>query len=193
MSDAKEKELHQSIEKEAQWLKRIVENLLLVTRISESGESKIIKTPEVVEEIVAAAAEKYKARFPALPVLVSVPEEVVVCPMDALLMEQTLLNLLQNAALHAANATFVKVLVTREQKHVKIVVLDNGCGMKQEFLNKFRMGRESGRDLYGDSSRITGIGLSVCDAIVTAHAGTLRLSNGANGGFCATILLPLEG
>lgn len=193
LSDLQKKELHQSIEKEAQWLKRIVENLLLVTRISESGESKIMKTPEIVEEIVTAAAEKYRTRFPALPVTVSVPEEVVICPMDALLIEQALLNLLQNAALHAANATFVKVFVSREQKYVKIVVLDNGCGMKPEFLNKFRLSRDNGRDLYGDSSRITGIGLSVCDAIVTAHDGTLRLSNGENGGFCATILLPLEG
>lgn len=192
LSEAQKRELHQSIEKESQWLKRIVENLLLVTRISESGETRIIKSPEVVEEIVAAAAEKYRARFSSLPVVVSVPEEVLICPMDPLLIEQALLNLLQNAALHATKATYVKISVEREQKQVRLRVLDDGCGIKPEMINRLRFGREGKRDLYGDSSRSTGIGLSVCSAIVTAHNGTLRLANSENGGFCATILLPLE-
>lgn len=112
--------------------------------------------------------------------------------MDPLLIEQALLNLLQNAALHATNATYVKISVEREQKQVRLRVLDDGCGIKPEMINRFRFGREGKRDLYGDSSRSTGIGLSVCSAIVTAHNGTLRLANSENGGFCATILLPLE-
>ena len=113
LSEAQKQELHRSIEDEAQWLHRIVENLLLVTRISEGGETRIIKTPEAIEEILAAAVEKFRKRFPALPAEVRVPEEVLVCPMDALLMEQVVLNLLQNAALHATGATFVCVSVTR--------------------------------------------------------------------------------
>ncbi|MDD4311396.1 MAG: DUF4118 domain-containing protein [Eubacteriales bacterium] len=193
LSESQKQQLHQTIEKEAQWLRRIVENLLMVTRISESSEAKILKSPEVVEEIVAAAVEKFKSRFPALPVIVTVPDEVVICSMDALLMEQALLNLLQNAALHAKNASYVKIAVTCEEKNLVVSVSDDGCGMKPEFLNRFRLNKGIERDGYGDSTRTTGIGLTVCNAIATAHDGTLRLSNGAHGGFCATILLPLEG
>jgi two-component system sensor histidine kinase KdpD len=194
MLDERQKtELHQSIEEEAQWLRRIVENLLLVTRIPEGGETKLLKTPEAVEEIVAAAVEKFRTRFPALPASVSVPEEVLVCPMDALLIEQALLNLLQNAALHAAGATQVQVIVTREQKSARILVQDDGCGIKQDLPARFWRVREGGRGIVGDSSRASGIGLSVCDAIITAHGGSLRIANGASGGVCATILLPLEG
>lgn len=193
LSEAQKQELHRSIEDEAQWLHRIVENLLLVTRISEGGETRIIKTPEAIEEILAAAVEKFRKRFPALPAEVRVPEEVLVCPMDALLMEQVVLNLLQNAALHATGATFVCVSVTREQKFARILVQDDGCGIRQDLPVRFWRVREGGRGILGDSSRASGIGLSVCDAIVTAHGGTLRIANGANGGVCVSIMLPLEG
>lgn len=193
LSEVQKQELHRSIEDETQWLHRIVENLLLVTRISEGGETRIIKTPEAVEEILAAAVEKFRKRFPALLAEVCVPEEVLVCPMDALLMEQVVLNLLQNAALHATGATFVRVSVTREQKFARILVQDDGCGIRQDLPVRFWRVREGGRGILGDSSRASGIGLSVCDAIVTAHGGTLRIANGANGGVCVSIMLPLEG
>lgn len=193
LDEEQKAELHQSIEDEAQWLRRIVENLLLVTRIPEGGETKLLKTPEAVEEIVAAAVEKFRARFPALPATVTVPEEVLVCPMDALLMEQALLNLLQNAALHAAGATHVRIDVTRELKNVRIVVQDDGCGLQQDLPARFWRIREGGRGIASDSSRASGIGLSVCDAIITAHEGSLTIANCASGGACATITLPLEG
>jgi len=193
LSESQKQELHRSIEDEAQWLHRIVENLLLVTRISEGGETRIIKTPEAVEEILAAAVEKFRKRFPSLPAEVRVPEEVLVCPMDALLMEQVVLNLLQNAALHATGATFVRVSVTREQKFARILVQDDGCGIRQDLPARFWRVREGGRGILGDSSRASGIGLSVCDAIVAAHGGTLRIANGTSGGVCVSIMLPLEG
>ncbi|MEZ4628751.1 MAG: DUF4118 domain-containing protein [Eubacteriales bacterium] len=193
LDETQKAELHQSIEDEAQWLRRIVENLLLVTRINENGETKIIKTPESVEEIIAASVEKFRTRFPALPATVTVPDALLVCPMDALLMEQALLNLLQNAAIHAVGATHVHVEASQEQKFAKIVVQDDGCGIRQDLPARFWRIREGGRGIAGDSSRASGIGLSVCDAIITAHGGSLSIANGADGGVCATILLPQEG
>lgn len=192
MTPAQKNELHQSIEDEAQWLRRIVENLLSVTRIGEGG-AKIIKTPEAVEEVVAAAVEKFHSRGSLLPVRVSVPQEVLLCPMDALLMEQALLNLLQNAAQHAKDATHVNIIVTREQKNVLFCVIDDGCGMRQNLLGKFRKGNIVSRSPLGDSSRSSGIGLSVCHAIAVAHGGSIQFGNNATGGFRVSISLPLEG
>jgi two-component system sensor histidine kinase KdpD len=60
-----------------------------------------------VEEIVLPPWRSFRSRFPALPVIVSVPDEVLICSMDPLLIEQALLNLLQNAALHAKNASYM--------------------------------------------------------------------------------------
>ena len=193
LDETKKRELHQSIEDEAQWLRRIVENLLLVTRIPDGGETKLLKTPEAMEEVVAAAAEKYRSRFPNLALIVRVPDEVLICPMDALLIEQAILNLLQNAALHAKGATRVLLAVTHEPKYAKIEVQDDGCGIRQEMSARFLHPKGNDRIVFGDSTRTSGIGLSVCEAVVNAHGGRFHLANGANGGLCATMELPLEG
>lgn len=185
-------ELHKTIEKEAQWLRRMMENLLSITRISGDSGTKIVKTPEAVEEIVAAAAEKARARFPAFPVDVGVPEELLICPMDALLIEQVLLNLLQNAAQHATGASGAQVLAVLDRNQVRISVLDDGCGMKSEILRRQKGKKGEHWEAAGDSARTAGIGLSVCAAIAAAHGGSLRLENRASGGFCASLLLPME-
>ena len=185
-------ELHRTIEKEAQWLRRMMENLLSITRISGEKGAKIVKTPELAEEIIAAAAEKARARFPAFLVEVSVPKELLICPMDALLIEQVLLNLLQNAAQHASDATGAQVVAEREEKQLKISVLDDGCGMDREMLHRQTGKKGEIWEPAGDSARTSGIGLSVCAAIAAAHGGSLRLENRRSGGFCASILLPME-
>ncbi len=184
--------LQQTISSESVWLQRMVENLLSVTRISGGTGAKIEKTQEVMEEIVAAAAEKFRARFPSFPVRVRVPTEALLCPMDALLVEQVLLNLLQNAAQHATGATHAEILVTCEKTQALISVLDDGCGMKKEQIVRYRRGKGGEWETGGDSSRSAGIGLSVCAAIASAHGGSLRLENRPGGGLCATLLLPME-
>ncbi|NLI55225.1 MAG: DUF4118 domain-containing protein [Clostridiales bacterium] len=193
LSSEQKRALHQNIGAEAMWLQRMVENLLSVTRISGETGAKIEKTPQVIEEIVAAASEKFHARFPDFSVRVGVPQEALLCPMDALLVEQVLLNLLQNAAQHAEGATHVEILLSREKGCAKISVLDDGCGMDKALLGRFRRDREQSWEAAGDSARASGIGLSVCAAIATAHGGSLRLENREGGGLCASLLLPLEG
>jgi two-component system sensor histidine kinase KdpD len=185
--------LHGSIEKEAQWLQRMVENLLSVTRFSDESGARVAKTPEAVEEVLAAAAEKFGARHPGLFVQVTAPEELLICPMDALLIEQLLLNLLQNAAQHATHATRVEMTASRAGANAKISVSDDGCGMKKEQIARVLKGRPADGRMQADAHRNMGIGLSVCAAIAAAHGGSLRLENRANGGLTATLLLPLEG
>lgn len=89
-----------SIQEDSLWLVRMVENLLSVTRI-DSGRIKIHKTPTLVDELVDSVMTKLLARYPEQQVEVTLPEELVVVPMDALLIEQVLMNLLENAVLHA--------------------------------------------------------------------------------------------
>lgn len=87
-------ELVQDIKDEAQWLIRIVENLLSVTRIN--GENARINTEdEVVEEIISSAVIKFSKRFPEASVEVKMPEEFSMVAMDGVLIEQVLVNLLE--------------------------------------------------------------------------------------------------
>ena len=86
------------IRTEAQWLVGVVENLLSVTRIS--GASNIHKELEAGEELLSAASVKFRKRFPEITVAIRAPEELLMIPMDAILIEQVLINLMENAALH---------------------------------------------------------------------------------------------
>lgn len=78
----------------------MVENLLSVTRIS--GASTIHKELEAGEELLSAASVKFRKRFPEITVSIRAPEELLMIPMDAILIEQVLINLMENAALHRA-------------------------------------------------------------------------------------------
>ena len=90
-----------------------MENILSITRFNE-GAVKIDKVPQAAEEIAAEAVSKFKKRFDTLPVRVSVPDELLMVPMDATLIEQVLINLMENAVLHAKGATEIELRVRRE-------------------------------------------------------------------------------
>ena len=179
------------IRTEAQWLVGVVENLLSVTRIS--GASTIHKELEAGEELLSAASVKFRKRFPEITVSIRAPEELLMIPMDAILIEQVLINLMENAVLHAKGATEIELRVRREGGLARFSVLDNGAGIDSAVLPKLfeEMFPHAG-ELRGDGRRSMGIGLSVCMSIVRAHGGTMKAENRATGGACVSFALPME-
>lgn len=126
-------ELVMDIRDEGQWLIRIVENLLSVTRIN--GENaKQTTQDEVVEEIVSSAVLKFLKRFPEMEVEVQVPDEVLIVPMDGVLIEQVLVNLLENSALHGKTTRQIMIEVTGQQEWVRFCVMDDGQGIEESIL-----------------------------------------------------------
>lgn len=117
-----------SIQEDSLWLVRMVENLLSVTRI-DSGRIKIHKTPTLVDELVDSVMTTLLARYPEQQVEVTLPEELVVVPMDALLIEQVLMNLLENAVLHARGMTRLSLRVFSLGKQAFFEVADDGCDL----------------------------------------------------------------
>ena len=176
---------------DAQWLVRLVENMLSITRFNE-GAVQIDKVPQAAEEIAAEAVGKFKKRFNTLPVRVSVPDELLMVPMDATLIEQVLINLMENAVLHAEGATEIELRIRREGDLAQFSVLDNGAGIEPAVLPKLfeEMFPHAG-ELRGDGRRSMGIGLSVCMSIVRAHGGTMKAKNRATGGACVSFVLPM--
>lgn len=173
-----QKELVHGIYEEAQWLLRMVENLLSVTRIDEEYRGDIQKTEEPAEEIVVEAIAKFKKRYPQKEVRVSIPQEYLQVSVDPILIEQVLINLLENVVHHAHSATEIVVELRREGDNAVFEVADNGAGIKKEilpylFTEGFYYGDEDG----GDKRRNMGIGLSVCQTIVKIHGGTMTVRN----------------
>ncbi len=187
-SEEQKNALINDIHEEAQWLVRSVENILSVTRIGE-GTSRIAKTPELPEEIISSAVTRLIKVYPDENIDISLPDSVFFVPMDAVLIEQVLFNILENAVLHAEGHTFVSIKLLQRNTEVAFEISDDGCGMsikgKQSFVDTFEIGSDR------DAKRNMGIGLSVCRSIVNAHGGVLITENGKHKGAVVTFTLPL--
>ena len=159
---------------DAQWLNRMVENLLSVTRFD--GEQVAVKkTPTVLEELLDAVLVKFKKRCPDVPVQLELPEDFVMIPMDSMLIQQVLMNLLENAVLHAEGMTTLTLRVFTLGSRAVFEVKDDGCGIPKERLRTLFSGT-GGPDpnAPADSGKHgMGIGLSVCAAIIKAHGGEI--------------------
>lgn len=180
------------IQKDAQWLIRMVENLLSVTRIDGEG-VQVVKTPTVLEELIDTTLVKFQKRYPDRPVTVSIPGEFVSIPMDGMLIQQVLINLLENAVLHANGMTQLRLSVRLEGDSALFLVEDDGCGISTDRMEHLFAGDLARGNAPADGTRSNmGIGLSVCATIVRAHGGILRGENREEGGARFSFSLELE-
>lgn len=177
---------------DAQWLIRMVENLLTITRMDESRAAKVEKTPEAGEEVLEAVAAKFRKQFTGYELSLCAPEEFLMIPMDAVLIEQVLFNLMENVVDHGGTADRIQVALTREERYAVFTVQDNGCGIEPSRLDKIFDGYSSAAGEAGDRKRNMGIGLSVCRTIIKAHGGTIEAENVPEGGARFRFRLPLE-
>ncbi len=179
------------IHEDANWLLNMVENLLAVTRIHDRS-SSVRKTDESVEEIVSAAIMRLKKRLPEAAVNVAVPDELLIIPMDAILIEQVLINLLENAIVHSQSREPILCYVDADSTDVTFHVKDYGIGIDPDRLENIFDGNSYIGNKESDSNKGMGIGLSICKTILTAHGGTINAKNHARGAeFYFT--LPKEG
>ena len=128
LSSEDQAQLVAGIQRDAQWLVRVTENLLSVTRFS-GGDVSLRKEDEVLEEIIGSSVLKYHRTDDSLPVNVDAPGDILVIPMDAMLIEQVLINLFDNVSAHAKGATGIWLSVRRSGDRVIVSVEDDGEGI----------------------------------------------------------------
>ncbi len=179
-----------NIRDEGQWLIRMVENLLSITRMGD-GAAHIRKELEAAEEVLASAAAKFQQRFPRIRLSLSAPAEPLFVPMDATLVEQVLLNLMENAAYHGRCET-IRLSAQRRGQEALFLVQDDGAGIPEELLPRIFSPGVHGASPADHRRNNMGIGLSVCTSIVTAHGGALTAENVPAGGAAFRFTLPLE-
>lgn len=166
---------------DANWLVRMVENLLSVTRV-DAQSVRLSKKDTVLEELVDAVLLKFRKHYPQQQVRVEIPEEFISIPMDAILIEQVLMNLLENAVFHAKGMENLQLRVQLQAHTAVFYVEDDGCGIAADRLSSLFSGiSEAAASSDGGRSNMS-IGLSVCAAIVKAHGGEIRAENLPQGG-----------
>ena len=178
------------IHHDAEWLIQMVENLLSVTKISGDGTS-LKKQDEIVEEITGEAAAKIQKRFPFSKICVHVPDEPLLVPMDAMLIEQVLINLIENAIRHSHSDEPIHLVVRQIDNEVYFSVFDQGIGIHPECLP--HLFDDTSKCKSTDSTRGLGIGLPICKSIITAHGGRIFVENNKNCGANFTFVLPMKG
>lgn len=192
LSNLQIKELAQGIKEDSEWLIGMVENLLSVTRIDNQG-VKLIKTPVVLEELIDSVLIRFRKRYPNQDVELEIPDEFISIPMDAVLITQVIVNILENAVRHAKGMTKLRLRVFTVGKLVNFEISDDGCGIEKERLNNIFTGYLESHSVPVDNQKHTmGIGLSVCSSIIKAHEGEIRAENLKSGGCCFSFSLKME-
>ena len=172
----------QGIQEDARWLVNMVENLLSITRI-ESGNVEIIKTPTALDELIDSALLKFRKHNASREVILELPEELVLIPVDPLLMVQVLVNILENAVQHGHGLTQIILRVRVQEDKAIFEIQDDGCGIAPERLPHIFTGQYIPNEQSADTlKRNAGIGLSVCATIIRAHGGTITAENLPQGG-----------
>ncbi len=187
-------ELAKQINEDADWLHSLVENILSLTRLQD-GKLPLNKQLEAVEEVVGGAVSHITQRSPEYEITINIPNELLLVPMDAKLIEQVLINLLDNAIKHTLPGNEISVTVVHNENANFTVfsVADRGVGISAEDLpNIFKMFYTT-HIKHADAQHGVGLGLPICDAIVKAHGGNISAQNRKDGSGAEFIFtLPME-
>ena len=177
------------ISKEAERLTNMVTELLEFTRIQDGRFNLRIELIDIAAELEDALFTYGELMKQAGMTVKYTPPvtEIPLIPADSERLKQVFLNLLDNAMKHGGDGGRIDVVLRQEDGHVRVTVRDYGHGIPEAELphvkEKFYKGSSKNRG--------TGIGLAVCDEIVTRHGGTLTVSNAPEGGCLVTVTLPM--
>ena len=186
--------LAKGIYKDADWLHSMVENILNLTRLQD-GKLILDKQPEAVEEVVGVAVAAFAKREPERDITVRIPDEFLLVPMDARLIEQTLVNLLDNAIKHTPPTGEIGIYVREDKEKASAVftVADRGTGIAAEDLPHIFETFYTTRSKGADAQRGVGLGLAICKSAISAHGGTITAHNRNDGpGAEFVFTLPME-
>lgn len=185
-------DLARNIFQDADWLHGLVENILNLTKFQD-GHIPLKKEPEAVEEVVGAVLQVMEKRMPTREIAVSIPDTLLLVPMDARLVSQVLVNLLDNAAKHTPADREISIEVEEDCANGVAVfsVADRGSGIPDDALSHIFQMFYTIENRETSSKPGVGLGLSICQSIVGAHGGRIWAENRPEGGAKFSFTLPV--
>lgn len=168
---------------------RLVNNLLDMARI-QSGGFNLKREWLTLEEVVGSALQMSQLALGERPIEVSLKEPLSLIHIDGPLFERVLINLLENAAKYAGPDARIGIDAVRQPDTLALEVWDDGPGIphgqEQAIFDKFARGTKESA-IPG-----VGLGLAICQAIVSVHDGTIYAENRPQGGARFQIRLPQD-
>jgi len=189
-SEAARNELLDTAASEAERLNRFVGNLLDMTRI-EAGAIRLNHELCDVQDLVGCAMAAIKQRVGGRTILIRLPDDLPLVPLDLVLMTQVLVNLLDNSLKYSPAESSIELSARLERGWLLLEIADQGPGVPEQDLK--RVFDKFYRIPVPEGVGGTGLGLSICKGIVEAHNGSIRAINRAGGGLTMVVRLPLGG
>jgi len=177
------------IENESKRMGSLVEDLLLLARMDQAREME--SKPLDINDVVKEAVDSARVVSSHHPITLDLPHDEVFMLGDAARIHQVVANLLANARAHTPDGTEISVSVTADDGSVSIAVADNGPGISKEDQEKIFE-----RFYRADVSRVrkgedgSGLGLSIVDAVMKAHGGSVCVSSELGTGSVFTLTFP---
>jgi two-component system, OmpR family, sensor histidine kinase KdpD len=186
---ANRRELLATVREEAERLERLIADLLELTRL-ESGALAAQREWYPLEDVIESVLDRLEPCLSGRPVLRSLPEEVLLVPIDPVLFEQVLFNLLENSAKYGAPGTPIEIRASAQDGEALIEVADRGPGLaagdEERVFEKFYRAADGAR------AQGTGLGLTVARAILKVHGGSIEAHGREEGGSIFRVRLPLD-
>ena len=185
------KQIFTDIYDDAQWLTGLVENLLSITKIAD-GSVKLRLSDQVVDDIVSEALRHIDRRSAEHHITVDCGDEPLLVRVDAGLIVQVLINLVNNAVKYTPAGSNIRITAIPRGNAAEICVSDNGLGIPDELKERVFEMFFTGGNPIGDSRRSLGLGLTLCQAIIHAHNGEMTLKENSPHGCIFSFTVPLS-
>lgn len=191
LDDETKMQVFTDIFEDSQWLISLVENLLSVTRIEE-GRMNFNMSVQLMDEVIEEALKHINRKSIGHNIAVACGEELLLAKMDAKLIIQVIINLVDNAIKYTPVGSNIMITSKRREGCVAVSVTDDGNGIpdhaKSRVFDMFYTGEHS----IADSRRSLGLGLALCKSIINAHGGEITLTDNIPHGCVFTFTLPLN-
>lgn len=187
----KKKQLYTDIYDDSMWLINLVENLLAVTRI-EDGTMTLRLKPELMDDVIAEALRHINRKKAEHHITVAQSNELALAKMDARLIVQVVINIVDNAIKYTPPGSEIKVTTYVKNKQVITEIADNGPGIPDEAKPRIFDMFYTANAKIADSRRSMGLGLALCKSIITAHGGVITVGDNSPAGTVFRFTLPVE-
>ena len=184
------KQIFSDIYDDSEWMIDLVENMLSISRI-ENGQMDLHLSLEVINDVIEEALRHVDRNADRHNIVVEQDNDILMTRMDARLITQVLINLVNNAIKNTQTGSEIKIRTERDDQYIYVHVEDNGPGIPNEMKPHIFEMFYTGENVVSDGRRGIGLGLALCKSIVETHGGTIALTDNTPTGCCFSFSLPL--